>query len=868
MNQQVNLEMNVPPGKLVEDIHNIAPTPPAADDVYVMPATQGQVRFWSLDQLNPGNPGLNMPLMWSCSGPLDVELLAAAFSEAVRRHEMLRTTFDMVDGRLAQLIGPPYQVQLSVDDLQHLPDPPTSPEAGHLIRAHAAYRMDLRNGPLLVIKLLKYAPEHHLLLVTMHHIICDGISLGILLRDIAVFYEALAEDKIPQLPELPIQFADYAVWQEEWRQSDAAKVSMEFWRKTLGNDLSPIHLRRDPPLRKRKDQGFDTDSENGDIETLLISPKLTAAAHQFCIRENVTFNILLFSVFCALLRRLTGLDDISVGSPCANRTEESEELIGLFMNIQILRVKIEQGESFRSLLRKVQEWTLGAYENQELPFEELIFDPFFAEGNNSFEVPLFFLYQKSFMLTQRVAGLEITPVRSMSPGAVFDVMFAIVDRPEEGPRLQFEYNPQHFRAATVQRYLRMYIRLLESFVEQDGAVAVDELAILGEGELEELTEADGDGSRFEPTEITSTPNGDREIQPDAGAPQAFVPPRDMIERQLSEMWQTTLNIPKISIRANFFSLGVGSLAALRLITKMNRFYGIDLGLASLIHASTIESVAELVRTRFSPNTMISLVPIQPHGTLPPLFIVHGVGGNVVNFYGLSQRMGRDQPVYGIQSQALVSSQAALLRLEDMAAYYLKEVRQVQPEGPYHFLGYSFGGTVVLEIAHQLRAKGQEVALLGMLDSKSREYQRAWTKAKPFQGRINQRMDLFRNNTGHLDWSNRLAYFREKVLTRTIRFSCMAAAVCKIKKVPSFMKSAYDINYVAIQNYQLRPYPGRMTLFRATEQDDPLAPRALGWDAIFSGGVEDIPLPGDHERIFLEPGIEVLATRLRECLNKK
>jgi thioesterase domain-containing protein/acyl carrier protein len=342
----------------------------------------------------------------------------------------------------------------------------------------------------------------------------------------------------------------------------------------------------------------------------------------------------------------------------------------------------------------------------------------------------------------------------------------------------------------------------------------------------------------------------------------------MIERQLSEMWQTTLNIPKISIRANFFSLGVGSLAALRLITKMNRFYGIDLGLASLIHASTIESVAELVRTRFSPNTTISLVPIQPHGTLPPLFIVHGVGGNVVNFYGLSQRMGRDQPVYGIQSQALVSSQAALLRLEDMAAYYLKEVRQVQPEGPYHFLGYSFGGTVVLEMAHQLRAKGQEVALLGMLDSKSREYQRAWTKAKSFQGRINQRMDLFRNNTGHLDWSNRLAYFREKVLTRTIRFSCMAAAVCKIKKVPSFMKSAYDINYVAIQNYQLRPYPGRMTLFRATEQDDPQAPRALGWDAIFSSGVEDIPLPGDHERIFLEPGIEVLATRLRECLNKK
>src|SRR5258708_2643156 len=139
MNQQANLELQVPLDNLVEGTH---PPADATDDVYVMPATQGQVRFWSLDQLNPGNPGLNMPLMWNCRGPLDVELLAAAFSEAVRRHEMLRTTFDRVDDRLAQLIGPPYQVQLPVDDLQHLPDAPNSPEAGRLIRAHAAYRMD------------------------------------------------------------------------------------------------------------------------------------------------------------------------------------------------------------------------------------------------------------------------------------------------------------------------------------------------------------------------------------------------------------------------------------------------------------------------------------------------------------------------------------------------------------------------------------------------------------------------------------------------------------------------------------------------------------------------------------------------------
>ena len=328
-----------------------------ADEVYAMPATQGQIRFWSLDQMRPGNPALNMPLMWQCRGELDIDLLAMAFTHAVRRHEMLRTTFAMVDGSLAQIIGKSYSVALPVKDLQHLPNAATSPEAGKLIREHAAYRMDLRNGPLLVLKLLKFAPQHHLLLVTMHHIICDGISLGILLRDIAVFYEALVEGRLPQLPELPIQFADFAVWQEEWRKSEEAKTSLNFWRETLGQDFSQIVLPHDAsPLGVRDDR---TDSESGDIETLLISPELTASAHELCKNQNVTLNILLFSIFCALLYRATGQRDIVVGSPCANRNEETEELIGLFMNIQVLRVQVEQGETFRALLTKVPGLDVG-----------------------------------------------------------------------------------------------------------------------------------------------------------------------------------------------------------------------------------------------------------------------------------------------------------------------------------------------------------------------------------------------------------------------------------------------------------------------------------------------------------------------------
>jgi len=345
----------------------------------------------------------------------------------------------------------------------------------------------------------------------------------------------------------------------------------------------------------------------------------------------------------------------------------------------------------------------------------------------------------------------------------------------------------------------------------------------------------------------------------------YFAPNDVIERQLADIWQTTLGIPLISARANFFSLGVGSLAALRLITKMNRVFAMELGLASLISASTIESIAELIRKRFAPNTNSSLVPLQPKGTKPPLFIVHGVGGNVVNFYGLSMRVGLDQPVYGIQSQALVANQPALLHLKDMAAHYIADLRKVQPQGPYHLLGYSFGGTMVLEMAHQLRAAGQEVALLGMIDSKSKDYEEELAQMASVQTRINRRVSRFRGNTGTLQWSARVKYIYEKLTTRAIRFACMAAAALDLKHVPAFMRSAYDINYVAVHNYKVRPYDGKLILFRASWQGEEEGDYDLGWGSIFKQGVQIHDLPGDHERIFLEPNIDQLANSLREAL---
>jgi thioesterase domain-containing protein len=230
------------------------------------------------------------------------------------------------------------------------------------------------------------------------------------------------------------------------------------------------------------------------------------------------------------------------------------------------------------------------------------------------------------------------------------------------------------------------------------------------------------------------------------------------------------------------------------------------------------------------------------------------------------RMGEDQPVYGVQAQALLANQPALLRLEDMAAYYLAEIRKVQPRGPYKFLGYSFGGTVALEMAHQLREAGETVALLGMLDAKTLQYEVQMARTRSVQAKIGHRLTRFRGNTGQLDLKTRLAYIYNKVSTRAIRYSCMLLSFLRVRKVPSFMKSAYDINFVALRNYEVRPYDGRLILFRANEQDFAGGAFDLGWGSVFRDGVEVHELPGDHDRIFLEPNIDVLASSLSACLS--
>ncbi len=345
------------------------------------------------------------------------------------------------------------------------------------------------------------------------------------------------------------------------------------------------------------------------------------------------------------------------------------------------------------------------------------------------------------------------------------------------------------------------------------------------------------------------------------------PLRAEIGARLAAIWARALERPSVDEHSDFYFHGGNHFLAPVMIRSINEEMGLSLTVHDLEQARTIAKLTDLIyfeQTRIDRSTVVPLRNI--HGKKPPLFIVHGVGGNVLGFYTLAKCLDDDQPVYAIQAQSLLSDEPAVLRLEQMAARYVRDMRAITPHGPYHLLGFSFGGLVAYEIAQQLRGAGLEVGLVGMLDTRQPEWMRGVRVQGAFHRQILWRMQLVYLRTYRR--KGRLRYLWRKLGERFRRMHYMFAAKKGAGAVESAARNVREINYVAGVSYRVRPYPGKVTLFRAeidpTEQ--PL-PMDLNWGKFASGGLEIKHLPGDHGRILFQPGLSALAQELKDILNE-
>jgi acyl carrier protein len=332
-----------------------------------MPVSLAQQRVWIVDQLSPGgNASYNIPVAAHLSGALDVPALERSLSEIVRRHETLRTTFAMERGAPVQVIAPPTPVALPVIDLADRPEADRMPEALRQAAEDLRTPFHLAQGPLLRVRLFRISPEEHLLFMVSHHIVSDGWSISVFNQELAAIYEAFAQGRPSTLPDLPAQYADYAVWQHRWLHGDVLEGQMAYWKQQLANAPTQIDLPTDRP--RPPVQSF-----RGARHTFELTPELAEEVKVFSQAQGATLYMTLLAAFKALLSSYTGADDIVVGSPTAGRTRvETEAMIGFFINTLVLRTSLADSPSFSQLLRRVREVVLGATAHQEVQFDRIV----------------------------------------------------------------------------------------------------------------------------------------------------------------------------------------------------------------------------------------------------------------------------------------------------------------------------------------------------------------------------------------------------------------------------------------------------------------------------------------------------------------
>ncbi|HEU0076131.1 MAG TPA: condensation domain-containing protein, partial [Longimicrobiaceae bacterium] len=451
------------------------PIVPVPRDGSPLPPSFAQARLWFIDQLEPGSPAYNIPVPLRASGAVDVRVLAGALSELVRRHEALRTVFRSTAGEPVQVVLPAAPLPLPSVDLRALSPETREIETKRLAAEDAARPFDLARGPLLRTTLVRSGEGEHALLVNMHHVVSDGWSMGVLFRELSVLYQAFAAGASSPLPELPVQYADFAVWQRAWLSGETLEAQVGYWKQMLDGAPPLLEVPTDRPRAPGQ-------SARGRTHPLVLSAEATQGLRALSRREGATLFMTVLAAWQALLGRYAGQADVVVGSPIAGRTRaELEGLIGFFVNMLVLRADLGGDPTWAELVGRTRRAALGAYAHQDVPFERLVDE--LAPERSLTHAPLF---QVTFALDRvEDEGPSLGRVRLERFGgsqavAKFDLDLSLVD---DGGVLagRLTYSTALFEPETAARMARHLETLLESRAADPGR-RLSAASLLREGE--------------------------------------------------------------------------------------------------------------------------------------------------------------------------------------------------------------------------------------------------------------------------------------------------------------------------------------------------------------------------------------------------
>jgi len=826
--------------------------------------------LWFVEQLERAGSLSVTPVALRLLGELRVEALAASLREVVRRHEVLRTRFVAIGGRPVQRVDDGWRPGVPVLDLAGLPAAAAAQAVERAAAAEETRGFDLVRGPLLRCTLVRQAADDFVLLLTLHHIVCDGWSMGVLVREMLALYSACLRGEPSPLPELPVQYADFAAWQRQWLRGEVLDRHLRHATQRLAG-LAPLALPTDRPATAPGQV-----SRAGNLPVALAEP-LIAALRLLARRQGATLFMALLAGFAALLRRHTGQDEFAIGSPVANRTRvDLEALIGFFINTLVLRAETGGNPGFAELVARVRATTLEAYDHQDLPFTRLVeaLRPDRRQAPSAL-LEVLFLLQNQPLPAIELPGVKLGELRR-GPADIRTHFALSLDLIEAGGGLAggMAYNRQLFDGTTAARWLGHLGTLLAAVAERP-ELRLDELPLLAEGERHQVLVEwgeDGDlvllGSCPAPIGIwgegwRSGPGGvcerrEKRCRRRADGSLEILAPAAAAPVQAAEPASPAAGgRQEVAERLGDQARRREKLSAAKRDLLARRFRG----------DAKAAAAGARMRPRQGPSSLLVKLQAGASGR-PPLFCVHPVGGTVHSYGDLARCLGPEQPFYALQAAGLAGS-GAVGDLRTMAAEYAAAVEGAAPEGPTLLGGWSFGGVVAFEMACQLQTRGREVAMLTLLDSM------VPAPDAPLEDldeagllRLFLREQAGLAPAGGATWLDERPPAAEQAAEVSwLLARAHATGLLKTELRPEQVQRLLDVNRAnrrALAGYRPRPYAGRITVFRSTSA---AAEPAGIWEALSGQPVEAYEVAADHYGMLKPPAVAALAQRLGSCIER-
>ena len=795
--------------QVAPEVVTLAEQASAEPELYQLPCSLVQRTCWFLENMSLGSAGFNISVRFLLTGRLDSPLLEEALREVCRRHEVLRTHFTAKDGEPFQVLVPNVQFALPVVDLTSLPMDDRDLEAERLASEEAALGFDIENGPLFRGKLLRVEAERHILLLTMHHIISDGWSVGIITDEMGLIYEALVAGRPSPLDPLPIQYGDYAYWQRQWMSTGELERQLEALRCRLDR-FEPLKI---PTDFKRP----SAPASRGQICSRVLPRPLTDSLKHLSEQHGCTMFVTMLSAFLLLLRSQSGQQEIAIRTQTAGRDRyELEGLIGWFVNSIILRGHVAGDPTFEEVLSSTHKLFIESLEYQQIPFERLM--EVIRPGDAPPRHPPFqvnFIFQRDFVKPWERAGVTMTPIPSKATGTFVDLNFFLVER-QDGWRASVDVSTDVFDPKTGEFFLECYQKILE-------AVAQKPLARLSGIPL---------ASRPFPGVVAE--------ESDTFWMDNYVPPRNEHEAAVVEIWKHVLDAPRIGAYTNFFDLGGHSLKAVRLLCEFQKRFGLEIKVPELFVDPTPAAMAQVISGEAAYSDARDLIPIQAHGSRPPFFMVGGDHW----FRPLARYVGLDQPFVGIPLLKYRSLDVGKERpaiAKELASLLIREHHGT----PFYLGGWCADGLTAYETARALTEAGETVKLVALFDCVNPEYYSEVRGLVHSAGRTMTSLRSLFQQAGE-------AGIRSGI-PKLLR-SLGALVRRLILRVREVWRPVYVSHPASFPVLVLRP-----PLTNSLEKAD------LGWSRACRDSLTVVEVPGDHNSIFREPNVQVLGWKLREQL---